>query len=98
MSDNTQPVNFDFNYGKTAEDWAVIVLDKWFNALNTYHIGVTGALQRSFTKELLKANGNVDQVIFKFLKYGRFDDMGLHIQARAQAQDRSRVRGNVGLE
>jgi hypothetical protein len=59
------------------EAWAVIVLDRWVQALQKYKIGVTGALMKSFEKEIKKANGNVDAVIFKFLNYGRFDDMGV---------------------
>jgi hypothetical protein len=31
-------------------------------------------------------------------KSGRFDDMGSRAQARTQAQNRSRVLGDVGLE
>lgn len=57
--------------------WAVIVVDRWMQALQKNRIGVTHELQRSFEKELRKAGGNVDAVIFKFLKYGRFPDMGV---------------------
>lgn len=60
-----------------ANRWAHIVVDRWMAAIKRYKIGVTGELQRSFEKELKKANGDVDQVIFKFLVRGRFSDMGV---------------------
>lgn len=76
-ADINKPVDIKLNTEKMVEDWAVIVLDKWFKALSTYNIGVTGSLMRSFSKQLESANGDVDAVIFKFLNYGRFDDMGV---------------------
>ncbi|HVW97490.1 MAG TPA: hypothetical protein VHA56_16070 [Mucilaginibacter sp.] len=65
------------NEDQLAEQWAVIVVDRWMQALTRYKIGVTGRLMNSFYKELKRANGDVEAVIFKFLKYGRFEDMGV---------------------
>lgn len=59
------------------QEWAVIVMSRWFEALQYYGIGKTRALQWSFQKQLIKANGDVEAVIFKFLQYGRFIDMGV---------------------
>ena len=73
----TQPVNLSLDGIQIAESWALIVMEKWVKALDKYHIGITHDLQRSFTKELMKAGGDVEKVIFKFLKYGRFPDMGV---------------------
>ncbi|MBS7565167.1 hypothetical protein KHS38_12200 [Mucilaginibacter sp. Bleaf8] len=60
-----------------AQKWAEIVVDRWMQALQKQRIGATGELQRSFLKELHKAGGDVDKVIFRFYKYGRFPDMGV---------------------
>ena len=71
------PVNLAVSNEALADRWSMIVMEKWVKALVKYKVGITHDLQNSFTKELIKANGNVDQVIFKFLKYGRFPDMGV---------------------
>jgi hypothetical protein len=76
--DFSKPVDIKIDSNKLAQDWAIIVLDRWLQALDRYNIGkLDGALWRSFQQQLVKANGDVEAVIFKFLKYGRFVDMGV---------------------
>lgn len=77
ITDATQPEAISLDNSRLPEAWAIIVLDKWQQALAKYRVGVTHDLERSFVKELQKANGDVEAVIFKFLKYGRFPDMGV---------------------
>jgi hypothetical protein len=72
-----QQINLQVNNELLSTKWAMFVMEKWVKALVKYKVGVTHDLQRSFEKELIKSNGNVDRVIFKFLKYGRFPDMGV---------------------
>lgn len=77
MADFDKPIDIKVNPAPMLEKYAIIVIDRWVQALKRYNVGVTGALMESFIKELRKSNGDVDAVIFKFLKYGRFDDMGV---------------------
>jgi hypothetical protein len=61
-----------------AAEWAEIVLERFMAGLDKYKVGTQfGELYNSFKKELEKSNGDVAAVIFKFLKYGRFVDMGV---------------------
>jgi hypothetical protein len=53
------------------------VVERWLKALDRYGIGVSHNLQWSFQKQIVLAGGDVDRVIFKFLQYGRFVDMGV---------------------
>ncbi len=73
--------NLDFNEQINLrgmyDKYAFIVIDRWVQALKRHNIGVTGQLMNSFTKELKRSGGNVEAVIFKFSKYGRFPDMGV---------------------
>lgn len=58
--------------------WAEVVIDRFHEAMDKYDIGkLDGPLWSSFAYELKLAGGNVDEVVFKFLKYGRFVDMGV---------------------
>lgn len=77
MAADFKPVNLNIDSAQLTDQWAVIVVDRWVQALAKYKVHVTGALVASFVKELRKANGDVEAVIFKFLKYGRFEDMGV---------------------
>ena len=87
MGDFSRQVELTIDSGDVAERWAVIVLDRFVQAMEKYGVGREkrgrfsgirdGALFRSFTKELQKSDGDVNAVIFKFLKYGRFVDMGV---------------------
>lgn len=71
------PIEINVDVSQMLEKYQTIVIEKWSAALIKYGVEATGALMASFIKELQKSGGNVDAVIFKFLKYGRFPDMGV---------------------
>ncbi|MGY0037626.1 hypothetical protein [Pedobacter sp. NJ-S-72] len=77
MEQPAAALNLNIDISQKIDRFALIVIDRWHQALKQYNIGVTGALMNSFIKEIKKNNGDVEAVIFKFLKYGRFDDMGV---------------------
>ncbi len=58
--------------------WGTISIDKFQEQLVKLNVGeVDGNLMRSFVKEVEIANGDSWSVLIKFLKYGRFIDMGV---------------------
>ena len=58
--------------------WADIVLDRWKSRIEFYHIGDTGDLLRSLQAQVeTDANGDPKKVVFLYLYYGRFVDMGV---------------------
>jgi hypothetical protein len=57
--------------------WARITIERFKKELTKKNIRKSGALERSFTRELDLAGGDVQAVTIKFLMYGRFRDMGV---------------------
>jgi hypothetical protein len=73
-----KPIDLQTETAHYAEEWAEIVLERFQEAMERYRVaGQTQDLFNSFKKQLTKSGGDVDAVIFKFLKYGRFVDMGV---------------------
>lgn len=60
-----------------ADAWARYVIEKWQGAIKDKNIGITGALIRSFSREIQMAGDDVKMVIMRFNFYGRFRDMGV---------------------
>lgn len=62
----------------TLEAWADIVIKNWVAKIMALHAYDTFALARSFEQHVwANANGNPERVVFAFLYYGRFVDMGV---------------------
>ncbi|MBE7177692.1 MAG: hypothetical protein INR69_14890 [Mucilaginibacter polytrichastri] len=59
------------------QKWADITIYKFQRELARLKVGVTNELMFSFSREVIKANGDVQSVVIKFLRYGRFVDMGV---------------------
>lgn len=59
------------------DDWARIAIDRYKKEIAKKNIGVSGALSRSFQKEITVSGGDVKAVYIRFLMYGRFRDMGV---------------------
>jgi len=58
--------------------WAEYTVSRLHEALDKFRRPVwTDRLYNSLNTELIKANGDVDAVILKFMQYGRFVDMGV---------------------
>lgn len=74
MAEDVQIVNMH----DAVKGWAEVAIDRFHEAMDTYEIGkLDGALWSSLTYELVQAGGDVQAVIIKFRKYGRFIDMGV---------------------
>lgn len=74
MAENVQMVNIN----DAVRGWAEVAIDRFHEAMDTYEIGkLDGELWRSLTYELVQAGGDIERVIIKFKKYGRFVDMGV---------------------
>ena len=68
----------NLDLGVTLEAWADIVIKNWVAKIMALHAYDTFALARSFEHHILEhANGDPDKVIFAFMYYGRFVDMGV---------------------
>lgn len=62
----------------TLEAWADIVIKNWIAKIIKLRAYDTKALVRSFEQHVWEnANGNPERVVFAFLYYGRFVDMGV---------------------
>jgi len=60
------------------DKWLDIVVDQLHNALDEYDIGkLDGDLWKSITGSIVSSGGSVQEVIVKFMQYGRFVDMGV---------------------
>lgn len=58
--------------------WADILIERWQRRMKRLKIYQTGALVRSFTSQVqVDAKGDPLKVLFVFLYYGRFSDMGV---------------------
>lgn len=58
--------------------WADIVLDRWKSRIEFFHIGDTGDLLRSLQAQVeTDSNGDPKKIVFLYLYYGRFVDMGV---------------------
>jgi len=80
-------------------NWAIITMDKFQENLMRNNIGEPdGALMRSFTTELQKNGNDSMTVIIKFLKYGRFVDMGVGRGQPLGAKNVTRSRNGSRFE
>lgn len=67
--------NDDFNM---AVAWADITIQRWESKIVKLNIVETSALLKSFTSHVSQdAKGNPEKIIFTFLYYGIFPDMGV---------------------
>jgi hypothetical protein len=63
---------------KALEKWCIISIDHFQEALVKLNVGeVDGALMKSFLYEVSKSDNDGFRVLIKFLKYGRFVDIGV---------------------
>ena len=62
----------------TLKAWADIVIERFEYKIVQLKVGSTGELLNSFTSQLfVDSGGNVEKIVFGFLYYGRFVDMGV---------------------
>lgn len=66
----------ELDFEQQVELWGKIASQRLVKSIRKMGIGNTGALQRSLEYEIKRANGDVTIAMIKFLKYGRFVDMG----------------------
>jgi hypothetical protein len=72
--------------------WSIIAVDRFQEQLVKLNIGeVDGALMRSFTHQVIANGGDAWTVLIRFLKYGRFVDMGVGRSHKLGSLDGSRV-------
>ena len=65
--------NNQINY----EQWLSVTIDSFHQALDKYNIGkLDGNLWKSIAGEVVHSGQDVEEIIIKFLQYGRFVDMG----------------------
>ena len=64
------------NFDAEVRLWGKIASMKLIKSLRKMGIKDSGALQKSIEYQINKADGDVTVAMFKFLKYGRFVDMG----------------------
>ncbi len=58
--------------------WAEIVIQRWTARISMFGVVETSELLRSFTSQVhTDANGDASKVVFTFLYYGIFPDMGV---------------------
>ena len=63
---------------EVAQDWAEIVIDRWRKRMEALDVGETGALLKSFEAQVTAdSKGDPAKIVFAFLYYGRFPDMGV---------------------
>ena len=63
---------------EVATAWADIVIQRWETKISRLNIMETKELLRSFVSSVeLDANGDPDKILFTFLYYGGFPDMGV---------------------
>lgn len=68
-------MNSDFD---TAKAWADIVIQRWESKITQLNIVETTDLLRSFTSQVVvDSKGDPEKIIFTFLYYGIFPDMGV---------------------
>jgi hypothetical protein len=78
MTNNlTTPVDIQLQTDELFTAWAKITIDRLYEALSGLGIALDGPLRKSIQTEVIKADGDVEAVILKFLRYGRFVDMGV---------------------
>jgi hypothetical protein len=62
----------------TLEAWAKIVIERFELKITHLKIGSRGELLKSFASQLYAdSGGDVSKIVFGFLYYGRFTDMGV---------------------
>lgn len=60
------------------QQWAEIVIQRWLSKISRLNVIDTGELMRSFTSQVHSdANGDASKIVFTFLYYGIFPDMGV---------------------
>lgn len=60
------------------KEWADIVIQRWISKISRLGIIETAALMRSFTAQVhTDAAGDASKIVFAFLYYGIFPDMGV---------------------
>lgn len=60
------------------QEWAEIVIQRWISKISRLNVIDTGELMRSFTSQVYTdANGDASKIVFTFLYYGIFPDMGV---------------------
>ncbi|MDP3387721.1 MAG: hypothetical protein Q8S24_10830 [Eubacteriales bacterium] len=60
------------------QQWAEIVIQRWISKISRLNIIDTGELLRSFTSQVhIDASGDASKIVFAFLYYGIFPDMGV---------------------
>lgn len=79
-------VNLQIKNEQVIKDWTNYAIQAFYNSIIKKRVGYVengrfrgvrnGELWNSFEKELRGSGGNVNAVIIKFAKYGRFVDMG----------------------
>ena len=58
--------------------WADIVIQRWLSKISKLDVIDTAELMRSFTSQIfMDANGDASKIVFTFLYYGIFSDMGV---------------------
>lgn len=63
---------------KTLQAWADIVIEKWETKIRRLRVQDTGELVRSFQAHLsVNSGGNTEKIVFTYLYYGKFPDMGV---------------------
>ena len=60
------------------KQWADIVIQRWISNVSKLKVIETSELMRSFTSQVhTDANGDASKIVFTFLYYGIFPDMGV---------------------
>jgi hypothetical protein len=60
------------------QQWAEIVIQRWLSKISRLDIIDSGELMRSFTSQVyVDASGDASKIVFTFLYYGIFPDMGV---------------------
>lgn len=60
------------------KEWADIVIERWMVKISRLQVINTSELLRSFTSQVhMDANGDASKIVFSFLYYGIFPDMGV---------------------
>lgn len=70
--------NDNITHYQTAVAWADIVLERWERKILTLKVIDTGELLNSLMHQVeTDSNGNPNKIVFAFLYYGIFPDMGV---------------------
>lgn len=60
------------------EAWLRLTIEQLHKALEQYHIGNPhGRLWQSIAGEIMRTGEDIEQILVKFARYGRFIDMGV---------------------